>query len=242
MDPATWTFTTAASTSSCPCTIWPATATPAATDPDTSSVELGVKFRASTSGYITGIRYYKPTPTTGTHVGSLWTGTGTKLGTVTFTDETASGWQQATFASPIAVTANTTYVASYFTPSRYAVSGAYFATRPPRGPLTALQNGTDGGNGLYRYGSTAGAFPTSTYNSENYWVDVVFPETAADSTAPAVVDRTPAAGATGVPSTPGHRDLQRGRPPATTDGAPRRRRPGGRRRPRAYDAGTPPRR
>ena len=32
----------------------------AATDPDTSPVELGVKFRAAQNGYITGIRYYKP--------------------------------------------------------------------------------------------------------------------------------------------------------------------------------------
>ena len=100
MDPVTWSFTTTASTFSCPCTIWPGTATPATTDPDTSSVELGVKFRASTSGFITGIRYYKPAAATGTHVGTLWTGTGTKLGTATFTGETASGWQQATFASP----------------------------------------------------------------------------------------------------------------------------------------------
>ena len=59
-----------------------------------------MKFRTSTNGFITGIRYYKPATATGTHVGTLWTGTGTKLGTVTFTGETASGWQQATFAAP----------------------------------------------------------------------------------------------------------------------------------------------
>jgi Domain of unknown function (DUF4082)/Bacterial Ig-like domain/Bacterial Ig domain len=177
MDPATWTFTTAATSSACPCTIWPTTATPAATDPDTSPVELGVKFRPSQNGYITGIRYYKPAQTSGTHVGTLWTGTGTKLASVSFTGESASGWQQASFASPVAVTANTTYVASYFTPTRYVVSGAYFASAATtRGPLTALRNGTDGGNGVYRYTATAGAFPTSTYNSENYWVDVVFQE------------------------------------------------------------------
>ena len=46
--------------SDCPCTIWPSTATPAGTDGDTSSVELGVKFRSSTDGFITGIRYYQP--------------------------------------------------------------------------------------------------------------------------------------------------------------------------------------
>ena len=199
MDPVTWTFTTTAS--ACPCTIWPSTATPAATDPDTSPVELGVRFRASQDGYITGIRYYKPTQASGTHVGTLWTNTGTKLASVTFTNESASGWQQATFASPVPVTANNTYVASYFAPSRYGATGAYFATSATtRGPLTALRDGTDGGNGLYRYGATAGSFPTNTYNSENYWVDVVFQESAADTTAPALLDRTPASGATGVPT------------------------------------------
>jgi hypothetical protein len=36
------------------------------------------------------------------------------------------------------------------------------------GPLTALANG-----GVYAYGS-ANAFPSSTYNAHNYWVDVVY--------------------------------------------------------------------
>ncbi len=202
MDPVTWTFTTGASANNCPCTIWPSTATPAATDADTSSVELGVKFQTSTAGFITGIRYYRPSVATGTHVGSLWTGTGTRLASVTFTGGTASGWQQATFAAPVAVSANTTYVASYFTPSRYVNTSQYFATSPTtRGPLTALQDGTDGGNGLYRYTSTAGAFPDNTFASQNYWVDVVFEETASDAVAPVVTNRAPADGSTGVPVT-----------------------------------------
>ena len=200
MDPVTWTFTTGASAFNCPCTIWSATATPDATDADTSAVELGVKFRTSESGFITGIRYYRPAEATGTHVGSLWTGTGTRLASVTFTGGTASGWQQATFPAPVAVSANTTYVASYFTPSRYVNSHQYFASSATtRGPLTALQDGTDGGNGVYRYTSTAGAFPNNTYNSESYWVDVVFEETATDTIAPTVTDRVPADGSTGVP-------------------------------------------
>ena len=40
---------------------------------------------------------------------------------MTFTGETATGWQQATFGAPVPVTANTTYVASYYAPvGRYA--------------------------------------------------------------------------------------------------------------------------
>ena len=62
-----------------------------------------------------------------------------------------------------------------------------------------MQNGTDGGNGVYRYTSTAGAFPNSSYNAENYWVDVVFAESAQDDLPPTVTGRSPAVGATGVP-------------------------------------------
>lgn len=176
MTTVTWTFTTAAASSSgCPCTIWAPTATPAVSaDPDADGIEVGVKFQASQTGSVTGIRFYKGATNTGTHVGSLWSRTGTRLGTATFSGESASGWQQVTFTTPVAVTAGTTYVASYFAPAgHYAVTENYFAAATTRGPLTALKNGTDGSNGVYRYGATSG-FPTSSYQSSNYWVDVVF--------------------------------------------------------------------
>lgn len=182
----------------CPCTIWPDTATPIVlSDSDTVPIELGVKFRTSEAGLITGIRFYKGSANTGTHLGRLWTSSGTQLGEVVFTGETGSGWQQATFASPIAVEANTTYVASYYAPNgRYSSDTGYFSAATTRGPLTAIQDGVDGGNGVYRYG-TGGGFPSSTWQASNYWVDVVF-ESGADTTPPTVVNRSPASGATNV--------------------------------------------
>ena len=67
-----WTFSTAAA-GTCPCTIWPATTTPAvAANSDTAAVELGVKFRPNANGFITGLRFYKGSGNTGTHVGNLW--------------------------------------------------------------------------------------------------------------------------------------------------------------------------
>jgi hypothetical protein len=39
-------------------------------------------------------------------------------------------------------------------------------------PLHAVQNGSGGADGIYIYGTSA--FPTNTYNSTNYWVDIVF--------------------------------------------------------------------
>jgi len=202
MTAVSWSFTTASGASGCPCTIWPNTTTPAnPADADSSSVELGVRFRASQDGYVTGIRFYKGTGNGGTHVGNLWSNTGTNLATVTFSGETASGWQEATFGSPVPISANTTYVASYHAPAgHYATNNSYFASSgTTNGPLTALQNGVDGPNGVYLYGS--GGFPTNTFQSTNYWVDVVFQTAASDTTPPTITARTPAVGASGVPVT-----------------------------------------
>ena len=76
-----------------------------------------MKFRSQVNGYVTGVRFYKGTDNVGPHVGHLWSSTGTQLAQATFTNETASGWQRVTFASPVPITANTTYVASYHTSS-----------------------------------------------------------------------------------------------------------------------------
>ncbi|MBW4589165.1 DUF4082 domain-containing protein [Aetokthonos hydrillicola Thurmond2011] len=162
-----------------PCSIWNSTATPTVVaDPDTAATELGVKFRSDINGYIKSIRFYKSITNTGTHTGTLWNSSGTKLASATFTNETASGWQQVNFTTPVAITANTTYIASYHTNvGHYSADEGYFANSGvDNAPLHALSNGTSGGNGVYHYGSTS-AFPSSTYNSSNYWVDVVFSTT-----------------------------------------------------------------
>ncbi len=172
-------FTTlAAGTSACPCTIWSSPITPAiVSDADTSAVELGVKFTSDVNGYITGIRFYKGSLNTGTHTGSLWSSSGTLLATATFSGETASGWQQVNFSTAVAITANTTYVASYYTTvGHYSNDRQYFATSSfDNPPLHALASGASG-NGVYVYG-TGGVFPNSSYNQTNYWVDVVFKTT-----------------------------------------------------------------
>lgn len=197
-----WSFTTApdgAGPCTTPCSLWDATATPTLlADPDTSAVELGVKFRSDVDGDITGIRFYKSTTNTGTHVGSLWSSTGTLLAQATFTNESASGWQQVDFSAPVAIQANTLYVASYHTDvGRYSVDGGYFAVAYNNGPLSAPADGEDGGNGLYLYGP--GGFPTNTWDSANYWVDVVFTtNTGPDTTAPAVTGTSPPDGAVDV--------------------------------------------
>lgn len=168
--------TPSTSTTACPCTIWSATAQPTvASAPDTAAVNLGVKFTASQSGYITGIRFYKGYFNTGTHVGTLWTASGQKLAEATFTNETTSGWQQVNFSTPVPISANTVYVASYHTNvGRYAGDNDYFTNSGvDRGPLHALRSGVSGPNGVYAYGSGV-VFPANSFKASNYWVDVVF--------------------------------------------------------------------
>lgn len=154
--------------------IWGADAVPDdANVDDGTSIEVGVKFQSAVDGYITGLRFYKGAANSGTHVGSLWSASGTQLASAEFTSETASGWQVVSFAAPVAITANATYIASYVSPKGiYAYSGGFFANEGiTNGSLTALQSKAEEGNGVYKYGS---GFPDNSFNSSNYWVDVLF--------------------------------------------------------------------
>src|SRR6185503_8576932 len=179
----------------CPCTVFGAADGPSGNAVHDAPLELGMKFVSSENGYITALRFYKQANNTGTHVGHLWTASGTQLAEMQFTDETASGWQEAKLIDPVPITAGTTYVVSYYSASGYfANSGGYFSSPAGSGPLTAPA----AGNGVYKYGSSS-SFPTDTWNATNYWVDAKFERTPpADTRAPRVASTTPADGATGV--------------------------------------------
>ena len=182
----TWSFTTGAP-AACPCSIWDLTATPAVPNQqDPNSVEVGVKFRSQSSGFITGIRFYKGVENIGPHIGHLWTTGGALLASATFTGETASGWQRVSFSTPVAITANTIYVASYLTESgKYSLTRPYFdVSGHLNAPLEAVQDGVSGGNGVFNYGPTPGIFPTPSSQSSNYWVDVEFNTDIGTNTAP----------------------------------------------------------
>jgi hypothetical protein len=191
--PFVWSFTTSAPVQ-CPCSIWQnGTPTGAADAPDTSAVNLGLQFQSSSSGFVTAVRFYKEIDNTGTHLGALWSSTGTLLASGTFSGESASGWQELDFASPVSINANTTYVVSYHTDTgHYANTANGLASPVSNGPLTALAGG-----GVYAYGS-ANAFPSNSFNATNYWVDVVYSQTAG-ATPPTVTNVTPANGSAGNP-------------------------------------------
>lgn len=143
------------------------------------SVELGVKFQVDVPGVVKAIRFYKGPAQVGTFTGDLWTSTGTLLGQATFTTS-GSGWQQVSFPSPIPVSPDTTYIASYHndtpsgTPLGYPfTTNAFGSGGVDNGPLHGLASGIDGGNGVFKY-TASPAMPNGTFFSTNYWVDVVF--------------------------------------------------------------------
>jgi VCBS repeat-containing protein len=163
-------------TTTAPVSLFSASSTPAGSFNDGQQLEVGVKFSSSVAGQITALKFYRSANDTGPDVLDLWSATGTRLATATFTNTSATGWQTVQLAAPVSINANTTYVASYHTTGAYAANGGFFNSAVTSGPLTAPSSGTAGGNGVYAYGgtSTTGLFPTNSFNASNYWADIVF--------------------------------------------------------------------
>jgi hypothetical protein len=167
-----WTFTTGA----CPCSVFSAASTPSLTGNPTQdgrsgtgpfSYELGMKFTVDTTSQLTAIRFYKDAQETGSHTGTLWTADGTKVASVTFTSESPSGWQQQALAAPVQLQPGVTYVVSVNANAFFDITPGGLTTSQGVGQLHSVV----GSNGVF--GSSAGAFPTGTFNSSNYFVDVV---------------------------------------------------------------------
>ncbi len=170
----------------CPCSLWGPAVVPKTIDSgDTAGTEVGVKFQVDTFGVVTGIRFYKASTNTGTHIGNLWSASGQLLASATFTNESGSGWQQVNFAQPVALNKNTTYVASYYAPKgHYSDDSGYFYTTPELGtaptitnvdspPLHALRNTNGVVNGVLVH-SGSSTFPNTSNDASNYYVDPVF--------------------------------------------------------------------
>jgi hypothetical protein len=168
----TWSFTT----SGCPCSTM-SDLTPQYTNLDVRdgrggagpwTYEMGSKFTVSSAASLTGIRFYKDAGETGTHVGTLWNAAGGIVGQVTFGSETASGWQQASFSSPLAMTPGAVYTVSVGFNTRFVMTSYGLRYALTSGPLSSV---ADGQNGVY--GLSSGTFPTGSWASSNYLVDAV---------------------------------------------------------------------
>jgi hypothetical protein len=168
--------TTQPQPAACPCSVFGAFELPTVQAvADSGSYEVGMRFRSAQAGVITAVRFFKGPGNGGTHVGRLWTVQGSLLGTVIFTSETATGWQQANFLTPLPIQANTPYVVSYGAPvGRVSADNGFFNVPRDSAPLHAFS----APNGFFGIG--AGSFPANAApGNTNYWVDVVFSTTAA---------------------------------------------------------------
>jgi hypothetical protein len=157
--------------------LWTTDDTPSTVDAgDGDAYAMGVKFKTAVAGFVSGVRFYKSAANTGTHVGRIWSNAGVDLASVTFADETASGWQEATFPTLVPLAANTTYCIAVGMPNGHYSRNSNYFTGAGRtvGDLYAYRsNEVASGNGVYLSTLTNG-FPSSSYNDANYWVDVRF--------------------------------------------------------------------
>jgi Domain of unknown function (DUF4082) len=154
-------FTTAAAVS-----IFPASLTPASSTTSSTPLTVGVKFRSTTTYSITGIRFYLPANWTGTYTVTLWSANGTKLATATGSPtSTTAGWRTVTFASPVKIAANSTYVASVRgLIAEYSSTTSAFRTTYTNGTFSVPASGG--------VSSRTDVFPASS-STTNYFVDVV---------------------------------------------------------------------
>jgi hypothetical protein len=130
--------------------------------------ELGMKFQSSKPGQITAIRFWKANSETGSHVGKIWSSTGSLLTQVNFSKETESGWQNHELTTPLIIQANTNYIVSYNSQGYLGFTVGGLANSVVNGDLSSV---ADGNNGVF---GSPNAFPTHSFQNSNYFVDIVF--------------------------------------------------------------------
>lgn len=139
---------------------------PASTGND-SDYELGTKFSSDLLANVNAIRFYKAAGETGTHTGKIWDNSGSLLASVTFTNETASGWQSINLSSPLLIQPNTVYTVSVNSNVIYPITQNELASQISNSFLRTI---ADNNNGVFN--ETPGQFPAQSYNNSNYYVDI----------------------------------------------------------------------
>jgi Domain of unknown function (DUF4082) len=83
-----------------------------------TKVMLGVKFWSSQAGTVSAIRFYRAVASSSGYVAHLYSASGSLLGSASLKSDSCSVpcWEIANFASPIPISANTTYLAAYYSP------------------------------------------------------------------------------------------------------------------------------
>jgi hypothetical protein len=151
--------------------LWNHSDTPSVTSYAWSKATAGTRWKSSASGRVTQICFYKHADMDAEkpHTGGIWNSSGTLLGSVTFTDETESGWQCKVLAEYVDIIANDYYTVGVYFPSRRVHTTSYFAQDYTNSTFTA---GTE--NGVHTYSESL-AFPTTSSGTDrSWWVDFVF--------------------------------------------------------------------
>lgn len=118
---------------------------------DPNAVELRLKFSSSVSGEIIGVRFYKGAQNTGTPIDDLRSSAGALLASATFSNETATGWQEVDFSTPVATIAGKAHiVADHTNAGDFSADPNFF----PDGPLSSPSSASSGGNGVFAYGAS----------------------------------------------------------------------------------------
>ena len=174
-------------------TVFGQPANPGSNNHDTAQYTMGMQFTLSQPAALTGIWWWSPTGAlvlpggtciyqiTGTNTGTQVTGT--LHGSPTWGGATAgSGWVKETYDGSVTLSASTNYrVCILWTTatSDYTATANYWSSGPggsgiTSGIITAPNSGSaDGGNqDAFIVGSGTFAYPNTSFNSGNYWVDV----------------------------------------------------------------------
>ncbi|HEV8687456.1 MAG TPA: Ig-like domain-containing protein, partial [Gaiellaceae bacterium] len=196
---AVWTFTT---TSSCVCSFFSPTLTPASLDNPTQdsrvgpgpwSREFGLKFTVLQATRLTAFRFYKSPAERGSHTGKLWAN-GALVTQAIYVTESASGWQHQALATPVDLQPGTNYTISVNANDFFAFTGAGLATQVNAGSAQTVV----GENGVFS--DAAGVFPAQHFNNNNYFVDLQVADTGLEAP-PAPTDASPRGGERQVATT-----------------------------------------
>ncbi|HVQ44674.1 MAG TPA: DUF4082 domain-containing protein [Candidatus Saccharimonadia bacterium] len=158
---------------------------------DSAAVDVGVKFNVHGAPFVRGVKFYKGTDNTGTHVAHLFDySASTELASATYTSETSTGWQTVNFSSDVPVDDTHTFGVWVEMPDgHYAVDGAggngtnnFGATPGGHGQFGTADDVVvipQGNSGIYEYEPQAGV-PSNTTDL-NYWVSPIVGDTTAPS-------------------------------------------------------------
>ena len=161
----------------------------ASLDPEIADLELGVRFTVTRAAKLTGLRFFKAPGDIDRRTITLWHEDGRRIAETVTDGEGRIGWQEVSLGE-VELSPGVTYVASYRA-KRYMSTEDYFTKTRTVGPLVVPA----GANGVYGAGST---FPTKTYRSSNYWIDLTVESSRSTGRAWRFPRRTPTLGPSSV--------------------------------------------